>query len=341
MRRINLSDEEKSLLKEYFKTSSIELIRNKAQVVNMRALGLGIFEIATALFVGERTVSRWIKDFVERRLSSIFSGLVGNQNAAKLTKEQKDQIKEVLSKPPTEYGLPKSFWDVPQLKSYVSSEFGVIYESDQSYHFLLKFSDLSFKYPDKFSVRRDDQLVIQRLSEIRQELNDYLCDPDWEVFASDEVRIQLEAITRRAWLKKGAKTVIKVERSREYQNYLGFLNQKNFICHVLEISHGKTEEIIKATTQLLKLYPKKRICIVWDNAQCHKGIPLKKELKTGGLLDRVHLIPFAPYAPDTNPIEHVWNTAKAALSNHQYPTFADTKYAFKNYILNQTFQYQI
>lgn len=341
MIRINLSNEEKTLLKEYFKTSPIELIRNKAQVVNMRAGGLGIFEIATALFVGERTVTRWLKDFSERRMSSIFSGLVGNQNAAKLTRQQKLKIKETIAKPPSESGLPKDFWDVPQLKSYIQAEFGVVYESVQSYHFLLKFSDLSFKYPDKFSTRRDDKLVAEKLAVIRTEVTPYLNDPNWEVFASDEVRIQLEAITRRAWLKRGAKTVVKVTRSKDYQNYLGFLNQKTFTCHVFEIAWGKTEEIIRATTEFLKLYPKKRICIIWDNAQCHKGRLLRKELKKGGILDRVHLITFAPYAPDTNPIEHVWNTTKDTLSNHQYPTFTETKYAFKNLILNQTFNYSI
>lgn len=341
MIRINLSPEEKTLLKEYFKTSPIELIRNKAQTVNMRSGGLKIFEIATALFVGERTVERWLKDFSESRMGSIFSGLSDNQNAAKLTREQKLQIKEVIAKPPSEYGLPKAFWDVPQLKSYIQAEFGVVYESVQSYHFLLKFSDLSFKYPDKFSVRRDEVLVQDKLQAIRAEIADYLTDPSWEVFASDEVRIQLEAITRRAWLKKGKKTVVKVERSKDYQNYLGFLNQKTFVCHVFEIAWGKTEEIIRATSEFLKLYPNKRICIIWDNAACHKGKLLRAELKKSGLLDRVHLITFAPYAPDTNPIEHVWNTTKDTLSNHQYPTFTDTKHAFKNLILNQTFPYQI
>lgn len=341
MIRISLSDEEKILLKEYFKTSPIELIRHKAQAVNMRASGLGIFEVATALFVGERTVERWLKDFSERRMASIFSGLENNQNAAKLTREQKEQIRKVLSQPPSEQGLPKGFWDVPQLKSYIQAEFGVVYESVQSYHFLLKFSDLSFKYPDKFRLRRDGQLVADRLKAIREEISHYLADPNWEVFASDEVRVQLEAITRKAWLKKGEKTVIKVERSKEYQNYIGFLNQKTFVCHLLEIAWGNAEEIVKATAQFVKLYPNKRICIVWDNANCHKGRSTKKELKKGGLLERVHLINFAPYAPDTNPIEHVWNTSKDQISNHQYPNFAETKHAFKNLILNQTFHYQI
>ena len=68
------------------------------------------------------------------------------------------KVKEALQKPPSEFGIPKEFWDVPNLKYYIEARFGVVYESVQSYHFLLRFSNLSFKYPDKFSYRRDEDL---------------------------------------------------------------------------------------------------------------------------------------------------------------------------------------
>ena len=66
----------------------------------------------------------------------MFSGMESNEHAGKLTCEQKEEIREALQKAPSEYGLPKEFWDGPQLKEYVETEFGVVYESDQSYHFL-------------------------------------------------------------------------------------------------------------------------------------------------------------------------------------------------------------
>ena len=148
------------------------------------------------------------------------------------------------------------------------------------------------------------------MDEIYEEIIPLLDDPAWEVFVSDETRMQLEAIKRRAWLQKGQKTILKVERSDDFQNYLGFLNQRTFKCHVFEIAWGRQEEIIKATAEFIKLYPHKKICIVWDNATCHKGILMRQALSKGGLLQRVHIINMPPYAPDYNPIEQVWNTAK-------------------------------
>jgi len=338
---IILSDDEVSMLQTYVKTAPIGLLREKSQALLLRSRGVLIKDIAFSLNVGYRTVERWIKDFNERRMASIFSGMVGNEHAAKLTKEQKEEIKKVLDKKPSAYGLPKEFWDVPQLKKYVYARFGAVYETDRSYHFLLEFGNLSFKVPDKFNVRRNEQKIAVRMEQIYEEVLPFMEDPQWEVFCSDETRMQLEAITRRAWIKKGEKTVLKVERSDDYQNYLGFLNQKTFQCHIVEIAWGRLEEIIRATGEFIKLYPNKKICIVWDNATCHKGILMRKALAKGGLLERVHLVNLPPYAPDHNPIEHVWNTTKDKLANKQDYTFLQTKQRFMTLTNNQFFPYQI
>jgi len=341
MIHISLSDDEVALLQSYAKTSPIGLLREKSQAILFRSRKVLIKDIAFSLNVGYRTVERWIKDFSERRMASIFNGLVGNENAAKLTREQKKEIGKILKEKPSVYGLPKEFWDVPQLKKYVYARFGSVYEAERSYHFLLEFGNLSFKYPDTFNVKRNETKIAERMEEIYGEIVPLLEDPNWEIFCSDETRMQLEAITRKAWIKRGEKTVLKVERSDDHQNYLGFLNQKTFQCRVFEIAWGRTEEIIRATGEFLKLYPNKKICIIWDNATCHKGILMRKALSKGGLLERVHLVSLPPYAPDVNPIEHVWNTTKNNLSNDQSENFEVTKQKFLQRVDGKFFYYQI
>jgi transposase len=339
--RINLTEDEKHLLGEYFKTSSLKLIRLKAQAVLMRDKEMKLGDMSDLIFKEPRTIQRWLKDFSKKRMASIFSGHENNENAAKLTKEQKKEIAETLKKPPSEYGLPKEFWDIPSIKEYVRAEFGTIYESARSYHFLLKFSNFSFKLPEKFDIRRNDELVGKRIKEIREEIKKYLKNDEWEVFSADETRIQLEAITRRAWLKKGEKTIIKTERSNEYQNYLGLLNEKNFRCRLSELPWQNQEEIIKALEKLQGTYPNKRICLVWDNAGFHKGKLIKEKLKKGNSLERFHLINFPPYAPDANPVEHIWKESKQKISNIQFSSFENTKNAFRRSIAGKKFNYQI
>lgn len=341
MVKIDLPDQEKTILKNYFKTTPLILIRLKSQAILMRNKSIKVSDIADVLDRNSRTIERWIRDFKEKRLGSIFTGQKNNEHASKLTRLQKEEIRGALSSKPSEFGLPKEFWDVPQLKTYVFARFGVVYETERSYHFLLEFGNLSFKYPDKFRVRRNEKLIASRMEEIYGEIISLLEDPAWEVFCSDETRMRLEAITRRAWLRKGEKTVIKVENKEEHQNYLGFLNQRTFKCHIIPIVWGRAAEIIRATTEFLRFYPDKKICLIWDNATHHKGILMRKALAKGGPLERVHLIALPPYAPDQNPIEHVWDFAKDRLSNNQDRDFEETKYKFMKLTNNQIFNYQI
>ena len=98
---------------------------------------------------------------------------------------------------------------------------------------------------------------------------------------------------------------------------------------------------MKAFGQFLTNHPDKQIAIIWDNAAFHRGREIRAALAKGQLLERVHLIPMPPYAPDHNPIEHVWNTAKQAVANIQRGSFEQTKKAFTDYIAARQFKYAL
>jgi transposase len=339
MIKTNISNDEKLILKAHIKSSPLVLVRLKAQTALLASKRISDEDIADVLDRKPRTITLWRRSWNKYRLASIFSGHRGNNNAAKLTTEQKEHIASSLSQSPSEYGLPKEFWDVPQLKTYIKTVFDVEYDSDRSYRFLLAFSDLSFKYPDTFDRKRNEPLILERMRAIRSEITPMLKDPEWEVFSCDEVRMDQEAIIRRAWLKKGERTIVKVDRNKESQSYIGFLNQRNFKCHLYEMPWQNSEEVLKAIQQFLEDYPQKKICIVWDNAPFHKSKAIREQLIKGGIMERVHLIAMPPYAPDENPIEHVWNTTKQAISNIQHDTFEDTKNAFSGFVAKRIFKY--
>lgn len=341
MTHLYLSNEEVSLLKQYGSHSPIELIRSKAQVVLLKSKNVGLSDIAFVINRNERTVQRWIHDFGQVRMSSIFSGLVGNENASKLTKAQKQEVKKVLNKPPSKTGLPVEFWSVPKLKEYISAQFGVVYESDISYHYLLRFAGLDLKYPDTLSPRRDEQLIKKRMREIKKQLKPLLKDPTWVVLASDETRLQLESEIRRAWLQKVKRTIVKTERSSEHQNYLGFLDQKTGVCQVLPINQGNQTETIRVLKIFMKQYPNKQVCVVWDNARWHKGKLIRAELAKKKHFSNLKLINFPPYAPDHNPIEHVWQFAKSKIANRSNAQFDTIKQSFLDSINNREFAYKI
>lgn len=336
-----LTNEEKQILKRHYKKSSCNLIRERAHALLLANQNRTVSDIALIIIRNEDTVRQWLNDFNQRGISTIFHKYEGNTNASKLTIEQREEIKEVLKKPPSDRGLSKQFWDVPSLKKYINGTFGIVYESDRSYHYLLKFSGFSFKLPTPFDIKRNQEQINRKLKEIHQELPRYLNNDNWEVFTADECKIVWEAEIRRAWIRRGEKTIIRVHRNNEYQNYFGALNLKNKKEKLIRLNWQNTDEIIKALEELSKEYPNKRICIIWDNARWHRSKKLRKQLSKEASLSHIHLINFPPYAPDVNPQEYVWNFGKDMLANHSLDSFEETKQLFESSIQGKMFDYKM
>lgn len=56
------------------------------------------------------------------------------------------------------------------------------------------------------------------------------------------------------------------------------------------------------------------LIVIWDNAQIHKGQPIRELCRRHS---RLHLVALPPYAPELNPDEGVYAFAKTALANGQ------------------------
>lgn len=243
----------------------------------------------------------------------------------------------MLSCPPSEYGIPASFWDIATLRTYIKAEFGVEYRSDESYRLLLVLHNFSFHLPGKFDIHRNEEAIKKRVDEIREEMKPLLNDQQWLVFASDESRIVWEAIIRRLWLPKGQKPIIKVERKRKAQSFIGFLDLKSGEELLFKLSWQKQDTIIPVLEELARKYPDKNICIIWDNARFHKGKKIKAKLST--TLKRVHLINLPAYAPDTNPQEHVWKYGKDKIANIQCESLEEVVEKFSLIVMGRNYPY--
>lgn len=172
---VDESPEERDILPMWKKRGdSFILVHLKAEAILYASRGVDIDVIAEMTDHSHRTVSSWLRHWQRSRLHSVVAGHVGNENATKLTRAQKEQFKETLSKPPAQCGIRADFWDVPALRDVVRIKFGVEYNSDSSYQLLLRFLKMSFKLPDPFDKRRDEAATSKRMDQVRQEIADLL-----------------------------------------------------------------------------------------------------------------------------------------------------------------------
>lgn len=333
------SDERKVLLNWKKRSDTMILPRLKAEAVLYSSMEVAVEIIATSVDRSPRTVSEWLRDWNVSRLQSVVTGHADNDNAAKLTRDQKDELKKILESPPSEAGIPADFWDVPALTDVVKARFEVEYESESSYQLLIKFLGMSFKLPDPFDKRRDEARIEARMKEIKEQVRELLAE-GCEVYTVDEVRVEHEAETRRMWLPRGKRKKLSVDRNKAAKSFFGALSLTEKRMKIYPIDgQQNTEQIIFMMARLQRETPGKKIAVVLDNASFHHAGDLARLFSPGEALERITPVFLPAYAPEHNPTEHVWNAGKGYIANLQRDTPDETFSAFMSYITNREFDY--
>ena len=295
--------------------------------------------IAEMVERAERTVQEWLADWQATRMCSVLTGHAGNQNAAKLTRDQKQELKKILAQPPSRTGVHAEFWDVPAIRDVVKILFDVEYQADSSYQLLLRLCGLSFKLPDPFDKHRNEKAITRRMTEVKTQVK-ALLDAGWEVYTADEARPEHEAETRRTQPPKGQRTRPSVNRQKTSQSFLGALPPTSRTVTPYPIEQNQnTEQTILALERLQRETEAGKIAVVLDNARFHHAKALTALYEPGRLLERITPVFLPPYAPDHNPVEHVRNAAKNNTANIQHETPEETLGASASYIASRTFDH--
>jgi transposase len=337
---VSVAPDEREVLMRWKKRSdTLVLVRLKAEAVLYASRGVDLGVIAEMVDRTRKTVQGWLADWRVWRLGSVVTGHQGNENAAKLTRAQKEELAEILKEPPSAAGVSADFWDVPSLADVVASSFDVEYESDSSYQLLMKFAGMSFKLADPFDKRRDEEAIRTRMAEIKQQVAELL-EAGYEVYTVDEVRVEHEAETRRMWLPRGQRTKLYVDRKKTAMSFFGALSLTTKKAKIYQIEGNQNaEQTTFMLDRLQRETPQEKIAIVLDNARFHHAKDLTKLFAPGRALDRIIPIYLPPYAPDNNPTEHIWNAAKGAIANLQREKPENTFAAFKAYVTSREFDY--
>mgnify|MGYP000855733101 CR=1 FL=1 len=338
--QVGVAPEETAALIRWKKRSDNHvLVRMKAEAILYASEGVGIGIIAKMVERAERTVQEWLADWQATRMCSVLTGHAGNQNAAKLTRDQKQELKKILAQPPSQTGIHAEFWDVPAIRDVVKIMFDVEYQADSSYQLLLRFCGPSLELPDPFDKHRNEKAITRRMTEVKTQVK-ALLDAGWEVYTADEVRLEHEAETRRMQPPKGQRTKLSVDRQKTSQSFFGALSltSKKVKLYPIE-GNQNTEQTILALERLQRETEAEKITVVLDNARFHHAKALTALHEPGRLLERIMPIHLPPYAPDHNPVEHVWNAAKNNIANIQRETPEETFGSFASYVTGRTFDY--
>ena len=131
-----------------------------------------------------------------------------------------------------------------------------------------------------------------------------------------------------------------MDRQRTSQSFPGALSltSKKVKPYLIE-GNQNTWETTLAPDRRQRETEAGKIAVVLDNARFHHAKALTGLYEPGQPLERIMPIHLPPYAPDHNPVEHVWNAAKSNIANIQRETPEETFGAFASYVTGRSFDY--
>lgn len=145
-------------------------------------------------------------------------------------------------------------------------------------------------------------------------------DPDFEIYALDEVIFQLHGSLCRMWVPKEKKNpVFHLHPTRKSVGYFGAVRLRDG-KFVSDKPDGRFDRIsflrflkkLRMTTARCN----KTIVLLMDNAKYHHAKNITEWIRT--LDGKIIILFLPPYSPELNPIERVWKLVRRTTTHNRY-----------------------
>ena len=154
------------------------------------------------------------------------------------------------------------------------------------------------RHPQSDPVAQEEwKKIPEILTQIRK---DWAQDQPIKLMFQDEARFGRISDVRRCWAPKPIRPLCQGMLTHEYTCVFGAVDVCTGELDSLILPHVNTGCMQLFLNEVSQRHPDERIVMVIDGAGWHRSNALKAP-------DNIYLLKLPPYAPELNPIEHVWD----------------------------------
>lgn len=191
-------------------------------------------KITKLLGMHKSCITTWKQKFETQGLDGIKLAYKGAKSY--LTLEQKAEVITWLR--------TRGYWNLEELVTYLDEQYGVIYQSKQSYYALLSEAGISWKKSQKVNPKSNPELVKKKREEILEFLRQHSSEIETGrlvVFFVDECHLLWGDVCGYVWGRTDIRIEIPLKNEKERQTYFGALDYqtKEFIVHEYPIGNGE------------------------------------------------------------------------------------------------------
>lgn len=260
-----------------------------------------------------------------------------------LTKKQRDDIIEaVKTKTPGDcdrYFARNEYWTTGILGKYILRKYDVAYKSKTSLYLIFRQSKFTFHKPGRVYQKRDEAEVKKWRKTAKLIVAKAFSDPNAIILCEDEMVLSTQTTCQKIWLPKGEYPKIEASNKKENRSIYGFLNVKTGAEHAFKTKWQNMYITAKILKNIRKIYPTKKLLILWDGPGWHKGKEVIKYIERDQRIQTLH---FPKYSPEENPQEHVWKKGRSAVThNVTIDDIDETTNKFVKYLNGNKFNYSL
>lgn len=271
-------------------------------------------QVAETLGVTVQTIYNWFKAFLHKKFDSLVYGKSPGRKP-KLTKTQKETLKEKVKAGPIACGYHTACWSALLIQSLIQKEFGVLYNRNYVCE-LLHNLGFSFQKAKFVSDHLDEEKRREWMKNIWPKIYEEARSKNALLLFVDEASFAQWGSLSYTWATTGEQPCIKTSGRRKGYKVFGAIDyfSGQLIFHSTEERFKSDtyqefmEKVLHATT--------KPVIIIHDGARYHTSRSTKDFFARHA--DRITVYQLSSYSPDYNPIEFLWKKVKTRSTHNQY-----------------------
>lgn len=276
--------------------------------------GMAFITIAALLGVAEQTLRNWLHDFLQAGVASLPYGKPPGR-PARLTKRQKERLKQMIVAGPEEAGYASACWTALMIQELIQVHFGVSYSR---FYVCELLGNLGFSY-------QKARFVSDHLNEEARAI--WLAETWPQILAEaqarkalilfgDEATCALWGSLGRTWALRGQQPEVKTSGQRKGYKLFGMIEYFTGQFFYQAITGRFQSESYQAFLEHVMSQTSQPLIIIQDGARYHTSKAMKAFFAQHQEQLAVYQLP--SYSPDFNPIEFLWKKLKHRATHNRY-----------------------
>ena len=300
MKRIHLSDEEKTDLESLHYSSNDGKQRDRIKAVLLRSEGWTVPMISQALRIHETTVTRYLNDYREGKLKNKSGG-----SESYLNEEQTNFLITHLEE--------NLYHHNHQIVAFIKDTWNIVF-TVSGLHKWLHRNGFSYKKPKG----RPYKIDVNKQSEFIKEYESLKASAgnDEPILFMDSVHPTQATKITYGWIRTGKEKEVSTTASRTRLNIIGAIQLEHLAKTITEQYQTiNGDSIIDFMNKLREQYSvNKKLHLIVEQAGYHKAQAVKDEAEKLN----INLVYLPAYSPNLNPIERLWKVMNEKVRNNKF-----------------------